>query len=243
MGRKSGASLLHAVRSADALGRPLNILVTIHMGQLGSSVDTVFHDFAELREWFRRWSGNTPKRHPRNGTPPYAYVHENENGLPHTHWMVHVHPLNWARFEAELTRWLMKFFNIKKLPAGAVQVKEAYNPEGLKLYMAKNLDPYFAELWNIEWEEGGPIAFRRADVSRNLGPKFWKRQKAAYKAARAAERSPSVPATVAALVALPKPPMPSHVGSVPTLRVPAELAGAAVAALQLPHEQSPGRCS
>jgi len=83
MGRKAGASILHSVRSAETLGRPLNTFVTINFWQLGSTAETIFRDFADLREaWFQRWSSYRPRKNaaPRNGVPTYAYVHEARGG-------------------------------------------------------------------------------------------------------------------------------------------------------------------
>ncbi len=202
IGRKAGASALHAPRTAAALGRPLNTLVTINMGQLGSTPETIFHNFADLRaRWFCRWSRNTPKSHPQNGPPTYLYVHENESGLPHTHWLVHIHPLNRPRFLAKLLLWLKSYFGLKTIPPGVVDVRDAYNPEGAKLYMVKNLERRYAAFCRIEATEGGPIARRRADTSRNLGPSVWKPNYWAYKAKmrrestgnRAGKRVPASP--------------------------------------------------
>ena len=184
IGRKAGASILHSARSAAALGRPLNTFVTINFWQLGSTADTIFRDFADLREkWFQRWSSYQPRSKPftRNGPPTYAYVHEATRDLPHTHWMVHVHPANTERFIARLEQALLKRFGISRLPEGALHVAPIENAEGLKKYMAKTLDPRFGRLWGIRTENGGRVAVRRADTSRNIGPSFWRQQKATYR--------------------------------------------------------------
>ncbi|MDD7973942.1 hypothetical protein [Roseinatronobacter alkalisoli] len=185
MGRKAGSSILHSVRSAEALGRPLNTFVTINFWQLGSTAETIFRDFADLREaWFQRWSSCRPRKSatPRNGVPTYAYVHEATHDLPHTHWMVHIQPENVALFTARLEQVLRKTFNLSALPDGAIFVTTIENAEGLKLYMVKTIDLRFGRLWGIRTENGGRIAFRRADTSRNIGPSFWQPQKARYRA-------------------------------------------------------------
>lgn len=184
IGRKAGASILHSVRSAAALGRPLNTFVTINFWQLGSTADTIFRDFADLREkWFQRWSAYQPrsKLFTRNGPPTYAYVHEAARDLPHTHWMVHVHPTNLERFVVRLEQALLRRFGISHMPEGALHVVRIENAEGLKKYMVKTLDPRFGSLWGIRTENGGRVAVRRADTSRNIGPSFWRKQKARYK--------------------------------------------------------------
>ncbi len=196
IGRKAGRTLMHSARTAAALGRPLNTCVTINFWQLGSTWETVFEDFRRLRaDWFVPWSDYSPKGHPQNGTPTWVYAHENESDLVHTHWMVHIHPANRARFAKKLEQRLCKYFGRKVLPEGTLLIENIYNAEGLKKYLAKNLRPVFAEKWNIESEEGGPIARRRADASRNLGPSIWHPRYLAYKQQRRrAGRQPSMSA-------------------------------------------------
>lgn len=180
IGRKAGATLLHAPRTANAIGRPLNTFVTIDFWKLGSDAESLFHDFAALRsEWFQRWSSYRD----RNGPPTYTYVHEAPNENPHTHWLVHVKPENRQEFELKLARWLARRSGLDALPHGVLHVQDA-RAEGAKLYMAKGLDPRYATLWRIVAEDGGVIAHRRADTSRNLGPTVWQPLKAAYKAER-----------------------------------------------------------
>ena len=185
IGRKAGASILHAPRTAAQLGRPLNVHVTINFWQLESTADTIFRDFADLREeWFQRWSGYVPKgaTTARNGTPTYAYVHEATHDLPHTHWLLHIAPTRRDDFEAKLSLWLLRHYRLAALPEGALHIEDALTPEGLKKYMVKTLDPHIARLWNIRPEDGGRIAHRRADTSRNIGPSVWRPLKAIYKA-------------------------------------------------------------
>jgi hypothetical protein len=183
MGRKAGASILHSVRSAEALGRPLNTFVTINFWQLGSTAETIFRDFADLREaWFQRWSSYRLRKNapPRNGVPTYAYVHEATHDLPHTHWMVHIQPEN-AALSTRLAQVLKRPSAFRPSPEGALHITAIENAEGLKLYMVKTLDPRFGRLWGIRTENGGRIAIRRADTSRNIGPSFWQPRKASYK--------------------------------------------------------------
>lgn len=192
IGRKAGASILHSVRSAEALGRPLNTFVTINFWQLGSTADSIFRDFANLREaWFQRWSAyRSPHNHTtRNGVPTYAYVHEATHDLPHTHWMVHIQPENTALFASRLEQVLKRTFKFAVIPEGALHITAIENGEGLKRYMVKTLDPRFGRLWGIRTENGGRIAVRRADTSRNIGPAFWRPQKAQYREAGRLKRA------------------------------------------------------
>lgn len=183
IGRKAVASILHSARSAEAHGRPLNTFATVNLWQLGSTEDTAFADFAKLRGCFARWSARTSSEGlPENGTPTYSYSLENDHDQVHAHWAVHIHPENRDRFEKWLGRCLRRMFGLKKIPEGCVHIEEVYNAEGLKKYLVKNMDPHLGKLWRIRTREGGRIARRRADTSRNIGPAFWRPRKAAYKA-------------------------------------------------------------
>lgn len=192
IGRKAGASILHSARTAERIGRPLNFLVTINFWQLGGDADSIFREFADLREkWFARWSRTVPKRgyykgEARNGVPTYAYVHEATKGLPHTHWLLHIRPANIFEFRNKMERWLRKRYGVVALPEGAVDIKPVYNSEGAKLYLAKGLDPFYADAWGIRAEDTGRISHRRADTSRNLGPSIWKAFKKEYRRNEAA---------------------------------------------------------
>lgn len=192
IGRKAGTTILHGARTAKSHGRPLNTKVTIRFWQLGSTAETIEADFRTMKSgWFQPWSSRPSIRNgqpflPPNGTPTYSHVHENQSGKPHTHWTVHIAPQNKARFAVALERRLRRQFSLDALPPGALDIRPITNAEGAKLYLAKTLDPRFANMWGIRAEDGGYIKGRRADSSRNLGPATWGPLKAAYKASRRA---------------------------------------------------------
>jgi len=177
---------MHSIRTAKALGRDLNICVTINFWELGSDQNSIFWDFSKLRtEWFLRWSRYSPKRGGvKNGSPTWTYVHEAPNGLAHTHWVVHVHQENIWRFKVALLNQLKKQFGIDEIPPGAVHFESVYNGEGLKLYLAKGIQPMYGDLWGIRHEDMGVIAHRRADSSRNIGPSVRAPMIAQYKRER-----------------------------------------------------------
>lgn len=189
IGRKIAASLLHGPRTAAAIGRPLNTYVTINLWQLGIEPETAYRAFRELRDnRFQRWSTYTPAgaAHPRNGPPTYVWVIEAPGTLPHVHWMLHVAPGAAAGFAAALTRWLQRLAGRKSLPEGIIDLKPATNPEGLKLYFAKAIEPRLGLLWNIQTVASGIVFERRAGTSRNLGPAEWRPRKVAWLRARKA---------------------------------------------------------
>lgn len=185
--RKAAASLLHSVRTATAIGRPFNTFVTVSLWQLGLGPEDASQFFQEVRErHFQRWSGYTPRGEiePRNGKPTYAWVIEAPRGRAHVHWMLHVRPGQEHVFEHVLERWIMRRMKIATVPAGIIEIIPIDNPEGLKLYFAKGLDPHLARLWRIRPVESGLVHGRRAGTSRNLGPAEWQPRKAIYQRTR-----------------------------------------------------------
>jgi hypothetical protein len=188
IGRKAGTTILHSARTAESIGRPFTKMVTINFWQFGSTADTIFRDFADLRsDWFCRWSKRPITRKklvitPPNGVPTYAYVHEDPSGKrPHTHWLVHITPENEERFLKALRDRLKLQFGLDDIPTDALHVSDVYNAEGAKLYLTKGLQKKFALLWNIEPVVCGRIAYRRADCSRNIGPSVWQPLKEQYR--------------------------------------------------------------
>jgi len=118
----------------------------------------------------------------RNGPPTYAWVFEADRELLHLHWMVHINPEQRSCFEGALSKWIKNILGVVDIPEGALQIKDIYNVEGLKLYMAKGIDPHYGKLWHINSQNMGIVYGPRAGVSRNLGPAEWKPRKKAYKA-------------------------------------------------------------
>lgn len=181
--RKAGASFLHSARTAAAIGRPLNTHVTLSLWLMNIGHDTASAVFRALRErHFQRWSRYAPRgqQSVRNGPPTYAWVVEAPQGRAHVHWMIHISPGNEERFSAALTNWVAKRTSATPIPATAIDIKPITHAEGLKLYLAKGLDPYLARLWRIRPEEAGIVMGRRCGTSRNLGPAEWRPRKAAY---------------------------------------------------------------
>jgi hypothetical protein len=185
--RKAAASLLHSVRTAEAIGRPFNTFVTVSLWHLGLGPKDASQFFRDVRErHFSRWSGYMPRgiANSRNGPPTYAWVIEAPRDLAHVHWMLHVKPGNESAFATVLERWIVKRMGIAQVPEGVIEIARVDNAEGLKLYFAKGLDPHLARLWRIRPVECGLVHGRRAGTSRNLGPAEWQPRKAAYQRTR-----------------------------------------------------------
>lgn len=187
--RKVGASLLHGPRTAAAIGRPLNTCITINLWQFGFGPEDAYRAFASLRdERFQRWSMYRPisTGAPRNGPPTYIWAIEAPGDRAHVHWVLHVAPSQKEAFRQALHRWLCRMTNDSVLPDRALNIKPVTNAEGLKLYLAKGLDPALGRLWRIETTPSGIVYGRRAGTSRNLGPAEWRPRKLAWLSRRQA---------------------------------------------------------
>ena len=174
--------MLHSARTADQVwNRPLNLMVTIDYWELEIDHHSVAQEFQRLREeWFAQWSRykeGTGK--PRNGVPTYVYAHEDREGLTHTHWLVHIQPDRIEEFERKLRRKLAKWYG--SIDAGTVHIQPVDNAEGAKLYLLKGMDEHYARMCDIDAIYSGEIDGRRAGVSANLGPKFWKPNRDEYR--------------------------------------------------------------
>lgn len=185
--RKAAASLLHSVRTAEAIGRPFNTFVTVSLWHLGLGPEDASRFFRDVRErHFQRWSGYRPRGSltSRNGPPTYAWVIEAPRDLAHVHWMLHIDPDQERAFAAVLERWIIRRTKITTVPEGTIKIDPIKNAEGLKLYLAKGIDPHLARLWRIRPVESGLVYGRRVGTSRNLGPAEWQPRKAEYKRSR-----------------------------------------------------------
>lgn len=169
----------------------MNVVGCIDLELLGIAPEKASEAFRKMRrQKFGRWSNYKPKTTgvPKNGTPVDTWVIEAPNGRYHVHWMLNVQPHNRAEFEVKLEKWvrgMAQMSHLELLPAEALHVTDAYNPEGKKLYMAKGIDPFYARLFKIDPVPGGVVFGRRAGTARALGPAVWKPLKRAYLAEKA----------------------------------------------------------
>jgi len=185
IGRRGTRTLLHAPRTARAIGRELNVFVTVRLWQLGCDEWTAAkHTRAIRSDWFARWSRRDAKGgiFPKNGAPTHTGVIEADGGV-HMHWMLHIRPENIDWFKQSLSARLKRQFKLTELPEGALDIRSAPNPEGLKLYFAKSVEPRYGRAWGIRPGGGGYVNGRRVWTSLNLGPAHWMPRRDAYRAA------------------------------------------------------------
>lgn len=100
------------------------------------------------------------------------------------HWMLHIRPENLEWFKQSLTARVKRQFGVDQLPEGTIDVRTAYNPEGLKLYLTKTLEPRYARAWGIKTAPSGYINGRKIWTSLNLGPAHWMPRRDAYRASQ-----------------------------------------------------------
>lgn len=174
---KASRTLLHSVRTAQHIGRPFNCFLTINLWEFGLTYEnaSMFVRAVLLEERFARWSNYQSRKNnkSRNGTPTYMGVLEDAGGgKVHLHMMVYIDPPARQHFETSIKKWLYREFGT--LPERALHIDTPYNPEGLKLYLAKGMSPFFARKCRVETVDCGEIIGPRTFSSRNIGPAVWK---------------------------------------------------------------------
>ena len=187
---ESARSILWAERFAYASRRPLNILITIKFPKVSRSGDTPY-DIFRKKFWAntqRRWktiAKDAIKHSPFDAiavfeNPP---TKSNQNrwhhGPLHVHWMLRWPYRKCARLNYFLRRTFQREFFVAR--PGAIRMERVRFSPALAAYMAKGIDPPFAENFHIAHRPQGPIGHRRIIISRSLGPAARKRAKKAGK--------------------------------------------------------------
>ncbi len=170
--RKPAGNLYHAVRIAEAVGNPLQTFVTINFALTSCPAEAASEYFEALRAdhfgpWVRR-----PSRKLKRDRDPCAYVwtFENRGNCVHLHWLLHVPRDRQAEFKTKLLKWLATL-DIAVHDEAAVEIKHAYKPKVLSLYLLKGIDPPYAGFYGIKFHAPqGMIIGKRSGFSRSLGP-------------------------------------------------------------------------
>jgi hypothetical protein len=71
-----------------------------------------------------------------------------------------------ADFAARLAQWLETIAG--SVQPGAIDIRDAYSPPGLRRYVLKGCDPAFAAFCKIDFEAQGVVHGKRSGVSRSL---------------------------------------------------------------------------
>lgn len=165
--RRPAVNIHHAERYSRHIGFPLNRFVTINFSHTLCKMERASHEFRRLlaqrfAPWLRRTKGST-------GVPPtYVWALEAAGGKVAVHWMVHI-PAGLRRtFEAKIRQWLTGMMG--QIELQAVKVQAVHNPVGLRRYILKGTEPFWAAHLNVEHVPQGVIVGKRSGFSENLGP-------------------------------------------------------------------------
>ena len=185
IGPKAAQTNYYTRQQATRLGLPLTHAVTINFGSTAIDPREAVACFSLLRRnYFNKWATR-----PRKGTggafvPTYAFAFENvRNGTPfltmepgdphnvHVHWELHLPASRAYDFEMAVWNWVERVTG--GITGGAEAIKITQLPVTPTGYLVKGTTPAFARLYGRgrPAEPQGIIVGRRADTSRNLGPK------------------------------------------------------------------------
>jgi hypothetical protein len=171
--RKPASNMAHAVRVAEALGLPLNQLVTLNFRHTACPEFLVSRQFRRLRDnHFGKWLARKGTGRPQ--PPAFIWSIENAGGCLNAHWLVHIPKGRVADFRARLPRWLAAVTGEVNCTT-AIHVRHAPTPQGAVKYMSKGIDPIYASFFRIEYSPQGLVHGKRAGVSKALGPSVRRR--------------------------------------------------------------------
>jgi hypothetical protein len=168
IGRKPASNLWHAFNFAAEISRPLTLFVTLNFSLTDCPPELATAKFRLIVETFTRW-WRRPSRRDRLGQPgafAYVWVAENGGGQAGIHWVLHMPAGRRADFAARLAQWMAT--NAGSVQPGAIDVRDAYSPPGLRRYLLKGCDPNYAAFCKIDFEAQGVVHGKRSGVSRSL---------------------------------------------------------------------------
>ncbi len=166
-------TLWAAVDAAQALGKPLNLFVTINFSLADCPEELVSSKFGHLREnHFSPWLRYVSRllRAADRSPPLYIWVIENRSGMCHVHWLVHMPPRLKRRFEAKVPDWVAAVCERVYCSSGVVQIATIYDLEGLRRYVLKGVHPNHAARHRLKAVPQGIVVGKRCGVSKSLGP-------------------------------------------------------------------------
>jgi hypothetical protein len=169
--RKPASHLYHAIRTAEAVGTPLNTFVTINFALTTCRPHAASKTFEQLRRgYFTLWLRRAAKRtHLETRPSAYVWVLENAGGCLALHWLLYIPERLAIEFEAKLPYWLQAV-GIDLQSPNAIKSVPAYAPRGLGRYMLKGIDPFYAAFYGVEHRSQGVVQGKRSGFSRGIGP-------------------------------------------------------------------------
>lgn len=168
--RKQASNSRPAILLAEKLGTPLNQVATINFTCQGvDNEDAVHRILDKIRMRYCRWAKQPGKKRggaSYNGAMIWTLE---DTGHYAAHMMIHVPKERLARFKVDLEQWIEKDSGHQIQP-GVIDIREIYNPFGLRKYILKGIDPLFAKLYRINPIPQGIINGKRFGYTQNLGP-------------------------------------------------------------------------
>ncbi len=159
-----------AILRAEELGLPLNRVVTINFTCQGIEDEIAITTILEkIRGRYCRWAkepGKKRRAEPFIGT--MMWFLENTGHIA-AHLMMHVPSTRLINFKIELERWIAKYTNVEIQP-DSLDVRNIYNPHGLRKYLLKGINPAIAKLYRVNAIPQGIILGKRMGFTKNLGP-------------------------------------------------------------------------
>ena len=161
IGRKQATNIFHAIRYANDNQRPLNVMVTINLTDLGLSALEAGDFFREARARVARWwVYQRVKNRPFGSFDDVAAHAHPPQGRRHVHWLLHVP--NGIRYEVEavIENRLKKMLNLDCL-GNAIEIKDVGNSGTLGKYILRGTDPLYAEYFHMWTADEGVGGLRR----------------------------------------------------------------------------------
>lgn len=171
--RRQAETFFPAIKFAEALGRPLNLFVTINFAHTACRPEAVSAAFERLRDnHFTRWLRYVSRRGKGGGygPPTYVWVLENDAGYAHIHWMVHVPAALRKRFETKVVEWVARVAGPIRCVPSAISLEEVTGSGGLGRYLMKGINPHVPKHFHVRPDPQGVVHGKRCGVSECLGP-------------------------------------------------------------------------
>lgn len=185
---ESARAILHAERFSTAIKRDLNTLLTIRFNAKPRCRKSNYYDIFRLRIWATIYDRYKTMAVAKGSSqrlaaiavfenPPNKWIGKRHYGPIHVHMMLEWPKNRHKQLEIYARRAMHKYFYGGK--KDDVHVQDIPYSPGFASYMAKGIDPPYADHFYVTHKPQGPIKHRRIVVSRALGPAARKAFKAA----------------------------------------------------------------
>lgn len=167
--RQQATTSRPAILLAEKLETPLNYVATLNFSHTAVNPSEVSKAFSKVRARANRWAINPSKKsQAKPFKMAFMWVIENTQHIA-AHWLLHIPQSRIDDFEKRLPEWLNKEVGDFNSPT-TIDIREAYNPHGLRKYMLKGIDPNYAPLYRIQHIPQGKVEGKRFGFSTNIGP-------------------------------------------------------------------------